>query len=284
MRARTGLLILSLALAVGSAAAQQTPAVADMSSVYCSGIVTNQAVPSETYLISGEQSASQITFGQGDLVYINKGASQGVKVGDEFFVVRPVKETLETPWFNWQTQLMRAMGTAYADLGRLRVVHVGAKTSTALIVFSCDYMQRGDLVQPAAERPAPPIKSSANFDRFAPAGKSTGMLVTTMGFGQTAGVNSIIYVNLGSSQGVKVGDYFRVFRYQGTRAETAPTSIGYAYKIYGFGSTPVAYKWDDLPREILGEGVVLRVAPNSSTVLITLSLREMYVGDYAEIQ
>ena len=37
-----------------------------------------------------------------------------------------------------------------------------------------------------------------------------------------------------------------------------------------------------LPREDVGEGVVLRTGPNSSTVLITFSLREIYPGDYVE--
>ena len=35
------------------------------------------------------------------------------------------------------------------------------------------------------------------------------------------GTNDIIYVNLGSEQGVRVGDYFRIFRYTGTQHETA---------------------------------------------------------------
>ena len=103
-------------------------------------------------------------------------------------------------------------------------------------------------------------------------------------FSQAAGTYKVVYVNLGSAQGVKVGDYFRIFRYQGTRAERAFQSYGMAYKTYGFGSTPVRYKWDDLPREILGEGVVLRVAPNSSAVLVTFSWREIYVGDYTEVE
>jgi hypothetical protein len=54
--------------------------------------------------------------------------------------------------------------------------------------------------------------------------------------------------------------------------------------MYGFGSTPVAYKWNDLPREVLGEGIVLNASPNSSTVLITYSRIEIFAGDYAEIE
>ena len=43
----------------------------------------------------------------------------------------PMHELMPDKWFKWQPQLSRAMGTMYADIGRLRVVHVQAKTSTA---------------------------------------------------------------------------------------------------------------------------------------------------------
>lgn len=285
MRTKRDYVFLLIAFAAGTAAAQPAPKALKTSDIYCSGEVTTQAPPSDTYLISGEQSNYKITFGQGDLVYINKGSAQGVKVGDEFLVRRPVKEPLRYWWFAWQPALMHAMGTTYADLGRLRVIHVQAKVATAEVVFSCDLMQRGDTVRPFAERPAPPLRSDEKFDRFAPvSGKKTGMIATTQRFGQVAGANSVVYVNLGSSQGVSVGDYFRIFRYQGEHIETAFQSRGTAYRMYGFGSSPVNYKWGDLPREILGEGIVLRVGPNAATVFITVSLREIYVGDYVEIE
>ncbi len=285
MRAKFGYLPLFVALAGVTAVAQPAADVPKAGDLYCSGMVTTEAVPRDTYLISGEQSNYKVTFGQGDWVYISKGSSQGVKVGDEFLIMRPVKEHLRRNWFSWQSSLQHAMGTAYADLGRVRVVHAQPKVSTAEVVFTCDYMQRGDIARPFAERPAPPLKSEENFDRFAPAsGRKMAMIVTTKGFGQVSGANSTVYVNLGSAQGVKVGDYFRIFRYQGTRVETAYQNYGMAYKVYGFGSAPERYKWDDLPREILGEGIVLRTGPNASTVLITLSLREIYAGDYVELE
>ena len=44
---------------------------------------------------------------------------------------------------------------------------------------SCNYVQRGDIVLPFTERPAPPLKSEANFDRFAPpSGKPVAMVIT----------------------------------------------------------------------------------------------------------
>jgi hypothetical protein len=280
MRVKLGSLGLSFLLAAAVAAAQEGPKPSD---VYCSGMVTTDKVPYDTYLISGEQSNSKVTFERGDVVYINKGSAQGAKVGDEFQVTRPVKDPLEVKWFSWQPGLLRAMGRTYADLGRLRVINVQQNVSIAEVASSCDYMQRGDIVLPFAERPAPPFHDATKFDRFAPAsGKAKAMVVTTKFFSQEAGTNSIVYVNLGSAQDVKVGDYFRIFRYQGTHNQTAYQTAGIATRLYGFGRTPRSYKEDELPREILGEGIVLRVSPNASTVLVTLSLREIYPGDYVE--
>ncbi len=285
MRAKTGCLCLLILLAAAAAAAQQAPKAPDASQIYCSGIVTTEQIPTDSYLISGEQSNYKLLFAQGELVYLNRGASQGVKMGDEYLVTRAVKEPLRYRWFRWQMFLLRAMGTMYQDLGKVRVVHVEPNVAIAEVLFSCDYMQRGDIVRPFTERPAPPFKAAADFDRFAPAsGKNSAMVVATKNFGQVAGTNTIVYVNLGASQGVKVGDYFRFFHYQGTRAESAYQSYGTAYKIYGFGRTPGLYSWGGLPREILGEGIVLRVSPNASTVMVTLSLREVYVGSYVEIE
>ena len=91
-------------------------------------------------------------------------------------------------------------------------------------------------------------------------------------------------MNLGSAQGVQVGDYFRVFRYHGTHIDMLYQNPHMAYKVYGYGSTPIAYQWDNIPRQVLGEGLVLRTGPNSATVLLTISREEMYAGDYVELE
>jgi hypothetical protein len=177
------------------------------------------------------------------------------------------------------------MGTHYLDLGQLRVVNVQPKTSTAIVSFSCDYMQRGDIVLPFQERPDPTYKEAGPFDQFAPvSGKPVAMLVNTKDYQQSIGKGSIVYVNLGTEKGVKVGDYFRVFRYQGSMAELAPQTKDYQDRMYGFGSSPEHYKWNDLPREVLGEAIVLNVSRYSSTVLVTYSREDMYSGDYIEIE
>jgi hypothetical protein len=290
MRARIAVLSLSVFLGAGVSSAQNAapagpiPQV-DYSTLNCSGFVSDQKVPDEMQIVSGEQSNYKITFARGDYVYINRGMDKGVRVGDRFSVVRPVKDPTDVPWFKWQEKLLKAMGTMYTDLGQLRVVNVQPKVSVARVSFSCEFMQRGDILVPYQDRPAPPYKDPAAFDHFAPvSGKPVAMLVAGKDYSQVFGKLSPVYVNLGSNQGVKVGDYFRIFRYQGSNAETVEVDKGYQYKLYGFGSAPMRYEWNDLPREVLGEGMVLSVSRNSSTMMITFTSIETYAGDYVEIE
>ena len=289
MRAQTAALSLLMLMGAAASSAQEAPQVhvitqPDYSMVNCSGFVTDQKVSEGIRLISGEQSNYKTTFAFGDYVYINRGQDKGIRVGDRFTIVRRDDFVGDVPWFKWQEKLMGVMGTAYMDAGQVRVVNVQPKVSIAKIIFSCDYMQRGDIVLPYQERPAPPFKSAEAFDHFAPvSGKPVAMVVSGKQNSDTYGKNSAVYVNLGINQGVKIGDYFRIFRYQGSRAETVPQAKDYQFMIYGYGSAP-RYEWNDLPREVLGEGLVLNVSRNSSTMMITVSSSEIYAGDYVEIE
>lgn len=278
----TGLCYLA---AVGSARAQYSPTSPTDADVYCSGVITDQAMPSESYVISGENSRYKTTFGPGDAIFINRGGENGVKVGDQFEVIRAITDQDGTVWFKYQPMLSRAMGTRYTDVGRLRVLHVDAKTSTVEMNMTCGVpIQRGDLIRPFVARPVPQFHQ-IKLDPYAPpSGKKTAMVVSSKEYGVLGGPNRIMYINLGSAQGVRIGDYFRVFRYQGTHIETNFQVQDTAYKAYGFGSTPVAYEWNNLPRQILGEGIVLRMGPNSSTVLLTDVRFEIFAGDYVEIE
>lgn len=257
----------------------------DSTAVYCSGFITDQKVPATLQVISAEQSNYKIMFGRGDYVHISRGSSQGIRVGDRFSVVRATSDPLQRTWFQWQTKLLKAMGTQYSDIGVVQVVSVLPNASVAQVTFSCDPMWRGDLLRPYAERPVGPYKPASKFDHFAPvSGKPVAMIVAGNGNSQLAGMDSTVYINLGTGQGVKVGDYVRIFRYQGSTSEAAPVTKDYQYKIFGFGSAPQRYSWKDLPREVLGEGIVLNNSTNSSTVFITYSSAPVYSGDYVELE
>jgi hypothetical protein len=285
MRAKLAALSLFVFTGAGICSAQTAASQASYSTVYCSGFVSDQRVPDATRLVSGEESNVKILFGRGDYVTINRGQDKGVRVGDRYAVVRVETDPLQVNWFKWQTKLMKAMGTHYLDAGQLRIVNVQTKTAVAQVSLSCDYMQRGDIVLPFQERPEPTFRDPSAFDHFAPvSGKPVAMVVGSRDYQQSAGQGNTVYVNLGTDKGVKVGDYFRIFRYQGTLADLVPQTKGFQDRLYGFGSSPGRYNWNDLPREVLGEGIVINVSRNASTVFVTYSSADIYAGDYIEIE
>jgi hypothetical protein len=196
-----------------------------------------------------------------------------------------VKDLSPANWFIWQKNLMRSMGQAYSDVGKLRIVHVDENTSTAQIVLFCDQMQRGDIVLPFTARQVPNYKPESKFDIFAPrSGKNMAMIVTMRDFRQMGSNGSILYINLGAGQGVHVGDYFRIFRYEGDHHGALYQTKNQERAIYGYGAAPAAWTWADLPREVLGEGLVVNVSPNSASVLVTDAVREVFSGDYVEVE
>jgi hypothetical protein len=292
MRANLAALCLAAFAGAGVCYGQSAPATPasttlqpGYTTVYCSGFLKDTKLPDDLYVISGEQAGYKVIWGQPENVYINRGSDHGVRIGDRFMVVRQSADPGRIEWFKGQDKLAKAIGILYSDVAQLRVVSVLPKTSIAEIIFSCDYLQRGDIVRPFEERPTPPYKEVGPFDHFAPvSGKPVGTVVTSSAFQQSEGQGMTVYVNLGAAQGVKVGDYLRLFRYQGKDIEYAPQTKGYAYHIYGFGSTPVRYEWKDIPREVLGEGIVLNASRNAATIFVTYSSVEVFPGDNVEIE
>lgn len=278
------ILILTLGVAAGPVSAQGGLATINQDHVYCSGQVSKESISHDTYIVSGEEASPQTVFSRGDYVYLNKGSDAGVKPGDEYSITRPVKDIGPTKWYSRQGFHRLGMGTQWMDIGRVRVVKVHGNTSTAIVSFSCDFIERGDYAHPFAPRTVPQLKTDA-VDRFAaPSGRPQGLLVSAKGYVSQAGTGDIVYMNVGSSQGAKEGDYVRIFRYQGENRETAYQIRRIQDRIFGFGKTPAFHGSRELPREILGEGIVLRASDGAATVLITGSLKEIYVGDYVELK
>ncbi|MBV9888019.1 MAG: hypothetical protein JO119_15855 [Acidobacteria bacterium] len=291
MRAKLAAFCVSILASAGVCAAQ-TPSgtnpngQVDYTKVYCSGFVSDPKVPDDIRVISGEQSSYKIIFSRGDYVYMNRGAQQGVKPGDVYSIVRPDRDTANE-WFYGQDKATKRIGVLYRDIGQVRIVNVQPEASVAEILFSCNYMQRGDVARPFVERPIPPYKDASKFDIFAPvSGKPVGRVLSAYDWHQALGAGITAYVNVGASKGVKVGDYLRIFRYQTSKDDVSATAGEHdmQYRVFGFGSAPKKYAGKDLPREILGEGIVLNVTKDAATVLVTYGREEAYAGDFVEVE
>lgn len=285
-------LILSLLVAgvALTAAAQgyEPPTQANHKDIYCSGFVSSSRLPANLRIVMAEDAVGRIVYSQYDYIYLSQGRNGGVSVGQRYLVVRPMNDPNPVQAFDRQQPIFKAIGQLYHDVGSVEVTAVGETVATALVLEACDALNAGDVLIPFENRPVPEYKPSVTFDRFAPM-QSRGDATLMMGkdFGYTFGQGDVVYINLGSAQGVKVGDYFRAYRY-------AKGTIYQGYRKAGQGQLrrlrgmPAGYEIPkmrkDLPREVLGEAFVVRVDQNSSTALVTYSLREMHAGDFVELE
>ena len=264
------------------------------SEIYCSGFIAGSPLPNDLRLIGGWDAAGRLVYSQFDHVYINKGKDAGIQVGQRYLVVRRYEFDFTDPdpveGYPTQKEMIRAHGKIYQDIGQVVVEALNDTTATALVTHICDPLQMGDILVPFEERPVPTYRPADGFDRFAGPTEPQGTVMLAKDFAYTAGQGDAVYVNVGSAQGIKVGDYLRFFRWG-----RVTDYMGYKGIVRGQwrrykgvprdGEIPIdTATRNRLPRELIGEGMVVHADQNSSTVVVSLSLTEIHAGDFVEPQ
>ncbi len=260
------------------------------SDVNCAGFITDQPVPKDKFIAGGWATPHQTKYADRDYVYLSGG---GFQDGQRYSIVRHVKDSNITKSFSDQGSLIGGSGQPYADLGRVLVTGVNGNTAIAQVEFSCDGIVPGDVAIPFVAREIPPLRAQTQFDRFAPPnGKLTGRIIMAKDFDTVLGTGRKVYLNVGSSQGVKVGDYFRVTRtYNDVKRDYADSL---SYNAYNTNDTkedtqksPVSFsnsRVGEFPRRSLGELIILGVSPKSSTGMLTFALEDVLIGDGVEME
>ena len=296
--------------------AAQPMRVAGTSSLYCAGYIKYQRLPQMPEIVGGEEEQEQRTFSVGDVVYLNRGSAQGIKEGQHFQIIRPRGDVKGV-----HKQKYGYLGTYVQDIGQLQVLKVRENTSVAQITFSCDTAVLGDLLSPIPDRESPLQRTDANLDRYAdPSGKQTGRLLMARDSREMVTRNDIVYIDLGSEDQVKAGDYLTVYRPVGTgnitrvdneemarnratgfqsdrfrgggfsnqasraKDETAFVNAEGRYRYRPITSREVKRHRPPMPRKIVGEMVVIDVQTRTATAIITRVLGEVHTGDWVEIQ
>lgn len=282
------LLVVGLVPLVGAGQGYEPPSRANPKDVYCSGFVASSPLPANLRIVMAEDAVGGVTYSQYDYIYLSHGANGGVSVGQRYSVVRPVNDPNPIQAFDGQNAIWKTLGQHYMDLGWVEVTGVHPTTATALVQLACDALRAGDVLVPFRERPAPVFKASETFDRFASiSSRGEATIIWGKEFQVMVGQGDVMYVNLGTGQGVKVGDYYRIYRY-------GSGTIYKGYKGMGRGllrherGMPYGYNIPkmrrDLPREVLGEALVVHADQSSSTAVVTLSLGEIHAGDFVELE
>lgn len=270
----------------------QTPTQAD---VYCAGFITKDRIPDANYVNGGLQTPTSTKFEIGELVYL---AGSGYQAGQLYSIVREIRDVNEYEIYPGMRKVLNAAGRPYGDIGRVRIVDTRSHSAIAQVEFSCDPINPGDVAVPFVERQSVSFHVPGHFDRFAPPNnKLTGRVVLGKDFDGVLGTGMKLYMNMGSNQGVKVGDLFRVVRpYTSTLNDPVDSLSFKAQTSEDTQARPPSFEANrftktkgadihvrDLPRRAVGEVVVLNVTPTASSAMIVFALEDVYAGDTVEL-
>ena len=290
--------------------------VASKSRLYCAGYIRHQRLPQMPEIVGAVEEQEQHTYADGDVVYINAGSQQGIREGQNFQIIRPRGDVKGV-----HKEKLGFLGTYVQEIGQLHVFKVRENTSAAQITFTCDAALLGDLLAPVPDRESPLRRTEANIDIFAdPSGKQTGRLMMAKDSREMVTRNDIVYIDLGSEDQVKRGDYLTIYRPLGTgnitrvdneemarnratgfqsdrfqgggfsnqasraKDETAFVDAEGRYRYRPITSREVKRHRPTMPRKIVGEMVIIDVQTRTATAIITRVAGEVHTGDWVEIQ
>ena len=253
--------------------------------VYCAGFITNQHVSERQYVAAGWDSPHQTRYSNAEYIYLAGG---GYEEGTIYEVIRKLRDPNRWEAYEGQSANIASLGQPYAQVARVKVLSVRRKTAIAQVLFSCDPAVPGDIVTPFIERARPPFRSEMNFDRFAPPnGKLRGRIIMARDFDTYAGQGRIVYLNVGSRKGVKVGDYFHATRTYKKILQDPVDSLSlkasFTEDTQKNPHTFSTWRYDELPRQVLGSIMILNVSPKSSTGIVTFAVESIAIGDGVEM-
>ena len=269
----------------------QTPTYADL---YCAGFISKQILPDANYVAGGLQTPSTTKFTRGDMVYLQ---GTGYTAGAEYEIVRALKDINEYEMYPGEKKLLKEAGQPYEEVGRVKIIDTRNKTAIGQVEYSCDAVNPGDTTIPFAEKQAVPFHAPARFDRYLPASsKLSGRIVMGKDFDSQLGTGQKVYLNVGSNQGVKIGDFFRAVRSYEADLKDPVDSLSFKAAIaedtqkktpsvdpamFTKGNGPVIHV-RDLPRRAVGEIVIIGVTNTTATGMIVFALEDVHAGDDVE--
>ncbi len=220
--------------------------------VYCSGYLGDPDERPAGRIVAAEKEKSQTLFMTGDIMYLDIGTADGVQAGMEFTVARP--ERLITRW----DSVRDVIGRIYLTPGRIRVICAHERSSIAEIVYACSDVELADVVTPFEPIPVPLVRrTQPSTVCDTPNGKAIGHIVHTKDAVTPVGTDTVVFLDLGESDGLNPGDFLTVYR-PSARAEGV--------------------------RTVLGEAAILTTRNRSAVAIVTSMVDFIGVGDAVEVK
>lgn len=199
------------------------------------------AAPAPLATITSGAELKHELFGAGDQIVLGNIGAQGLTVGATYYIRRVAKPSVQ----GVQEERWLNLHT----LGWAKVDQIDGTRAVATIVYSCDAAETGDFLAPF-EVPTVPT-------RIADSGEPDFDNAATVLFGtnrrSVAGESSLVVIDRGSDHDLKPGQMLTLFRRAGPDAHA----------------------------QVVGEGMVELVTPESATIRVTKSTQPVYRGDLA---
>jgi len=200
------------------------------------------AQPASSLRVTGGQDAfTRRNYGPGDLVTINAGTSNGIRVGQEFFVRRTQTDR--------DYEISGVVPMIVHTAGWVRVWAVEDDMSLVTVTHACDAIEVGDYLDPFALPDAVvpnPNKPKAERDNYA-------RVMAGVDLRSTFGRGDFFTINRGTQDGITPGAQFVVYR-------DKKEAKNFLFE--------------------LGEAVAVKVGDGVSTLQVTLSRDAFREGDY----
>jgi LysM repeat protein len=220
--------------------------------VACTPVVTEEVAAAQIGVGSLVQSEDHRVMLSGeDNVFIGLTGDARAAVGDRFAVVRMAKRVAHPV-------TGAIVGRVMETLGIVEVREARGATLKGRVVYACMPMELGDRVVPFSLSPLPAQPAVTAATRAL-----EGVVISAAYSREFLVQQHVIFLDVGSTSGVRQGDVFAVYR-PNLPARDLATGAMYA-----------------IPPSRLGEAVVTRVTPGTASAVVTVSQKESHPGDRA---
>jgi hypothetical protein len=254
---RTAWIFITGALvAVSSAGAQRAPLPAptglapEVLSLACAPSAAYEPPASTMRITGGQDAYVKRMHAPGDLVSINAGTNDGIKVGQEFYVRR-----VKAPS---QSKISRSQPGTVRTQGWIKVYAVDTALSLATVTYACDSIEINDYLEPFV-LPQVPTPSTTTAK---PEKENYGRVMPGTDRRRSFAKGDYFVLDRGSDQGVRPGSQFVVFRNKHEQNVQQPDVFLFE----------------------LGEAVAVDVKPDTSTLLVTMSRHAFEEGDLVSMR
>lgn len=221
----------------------------DVLALACAPSLTYEAPVTNPRITGGQDAVVRRIHAPGDLVVLDRGAEDGFKVGQEFYVRRVYSTT--------QKKVDRDNPATVRTSGWIKVYAVDPKMSLATVSHACDTIEIGDYLEPFAVPKVPAASSNRNKPE-----KSYGRVMPGKDLRRVFGPGDFFVLDRGTEQGIKPGAQFVVYRNKHERNVQQPDVFLYE----------------------LGEAVAVDVQKDRATLKVTMSRDAFEEGDLVALR